>query len=325
MGEKNTIFQTVQIGVEAGATPGTPVAANRKLVACSIIPKDRTESDAFRALGSKYPSFVTINKEWTECAIEGRPTYNELTYLLSSLLRTPTPAQQGGTAAYLWTFDSNTSASDAGATFTVEQGDADTAWRAAGVRVSGLEMVFNRNECTLSGSAVGEAIETGITLTAAPTVLTPLPVMPGHLSFKTAATRAGLTGASAMTRSFSMSFNLTDKVGLAWPVGQDPIAVEGAPSIGAKLKLATDSVGMGMIATMRAGTTAWFRITGRGALIASTYYNQIEIDFPAQIMEPGDFGDHENVYALEYGLQLVHDATWGKSFEIRLTNTLTAL
>ena len=71
---------------------GTPVAANRKLLACSIVPKIRTEADAFRAMGNKYPSFVTINKEWSEHSIEGRPTYNEILYLLSSLLSQPTPA-----------------------------------------------------------------------------------------------------------------------------------------------------------------------------------------------------------------------------------------
>ena len=94
MGEKNTIFQNVQIGIESVA--GTPVAANRKLLACSIVPKIRTEADAFRAMGNKYPSFVTINKEWSEHSIEGRPTYNEILYLLSSLLSQPTPAQQAG-------------------------------------------------------------------------------------------------------------------------------------------------------------------------------------------------------------------------------------
>lgn len=323
MGEKNTIFQNVQIGIEG--TAGTPVAANRKLLACSIVPKIRTEADAFRAMGNKYPSFVTINKEWSEHSIEGRPTYNEILYLLSSLLSQPTPAQQAGTAAYLWTFDSATSAADAGKTLTVEQGDADTGWRAAGVRVSGLEFAFSRNKCSISGAAIGEQIETGITLTAAPTSLTPLPVLPAHLAFRTAATRAGLTGATALTRGFAASFSLTDKVGLAWPVGQDPIAVEGEPKIGAKLKLATDSNGMGMIATMRAGTTQWFRITAQGALIASTYYNKLEIDFAAQIMEPGEFGDQDNVYALEYGLQPIHDATWGKAFEIRVTTTTSTL
>ena len=43
------------------------------------------------------------------------------------------------------------------------------------------------------------------------------------------------------------------------------------------------------------------------------------------IMEPGEFGDQDNVYALEYGLQPIHDATWGKAFEIRVTTTTSTL
>jgi hypothetical protein len=113
-----------------------------------------------------------------------------------------------------------------------------------------------------------------------------------------------------------MEFSLGDKVGLAWPVGQSQVLVEGVPAVSAKLKLAADTVGVGYITNMRAGDTVWFRIKGTGALIASTYYQDFQLDFPAQIEAPGDFGDEGNIYALEYALKPIHDATWGKSFQI---------
>jgi hypothetical protein len=323
MGEKASIFQGVQIGVESEA--GTPVAASKKLLAVSVVPQPRTEADRFRALGNKYASFVTLNKEWSELAIDGKLTYNEILYLLGSLLSVPTPVQQGVTTAYKWTFISNTSAEDAGKTLTVEQGDANSAWRVAGARVTGLTMTFNRTEGSIQGSAIGEAIETGITLTASPTSLTPKPVLPAQMSFKMADTQAGLAGASAMTRGFSMEFSLTDKIGLAWPVGQDPVTVETEPSIQAKLKLATDTTGMGLIATMRNGVTKWFQIKATGALIESTYYYDFQLDFPAQIEAPGDMGDQEGIYALEYSLIPIHDATWGKSFQIDVIADVSAL
>jgi hypothetical protein len=121
------------------------------------------------------------------------------------------------------------------------------------MRVSGLEFTFNRQGVNVSGSAIGEALETGITLTAAPTSLTPKPILPSHLSLYLADTQAGLAGATALTRGFGLTWSLTDKFGLAWPVGQDPVMVEGAPKTEGKLKLATDTVGMGLIATMRSG------------------------------------------------------------------------
>lgn len=317
MGEKASIFQGVQIGVEA--TAGTPVAANRKLLSVSLVPGARTEADAFRARGNKYASFVTLNKEWSEAKIEGKMTYNEIIYLLISLLSQPTPVQQGVTTAYLWTFNSNTSSEDAGKSLTVENGDANSAWRAAGVRVSGLEFTFNRQGVNVSGNAIGEALETGVTLTASPTSLTPKPILPGHLSLYLADTQAGLAGATALTRGFGLTWSLTDKFGLAWPVGQDAVVVEGAPKAEGKLKLATDTVGIGLISTMRNGATKWVRIKAEGAIIESTYKYTFILDFPAQIRDLNDFLDEENLLLAEYGLEVIHDATWGKAFEIQVT------
>ena len=323
MGEKASIFQGVQVGVEA--TAGTPVAANKKLLAVSVVPNPRTEADAFKAQGNKYASFVTLNKEWAEANISGKLTYNEILYLLSSLLSVPTPVQQGGTTAYLWTFTSNTSGEDAGKTLTIEQGDANSAWRSAGMRVSGLEFTFNRNEVSVSGNAIGKAIETGVILTSSPTSLTPKPVLPAHLSFYLADTQAGLAGATALTRGFSLNWALNGKIAHAWPVGQDPVTVESAPTAEAKLKLATDTVGMGLISTMRAGSTKWVRVKGVGGLIASTYYYTFQIDFPAQIKDVSDFTDEDNLYLAEYSLEMVHDATWGKSFQITVTADVATL
>lgn len=323
MGEKASIFQSVQLGIEA--TPGIAVAANKKLTSISMVPGARVESDSFRAAGNKYASFVTVNKEWTETKIEGKLTYNEILYLLASLLNLPTPVQQGSTTAYLWTFISNTAAEDAGKTFTIEQGDANSAWRATGVRVSGLEFTFNRSGVTLSGSAVGNKLETNVTKTASPTSLTPKPILPAHLKFYLADTQAGLDGATALTRGFSLTWSLSDKIGQAWPVGQEPVTVEGAPKAEAKLKLATDTVGMGLIATMRAGSTKWIRIKAEGETIESVYKQTFQLDFPVQIKDVGDFSDEDNLYLVEYGMEIIHDAVWGKSFQILVTTNVSTL
>lgn len=323
MGEKASVFQVVQLGLEV--TAGTPVTATKKLLATSMAPGTRTETDPFRAVGNKYSSFATLVKEWTESKLDGRVTYNELLYLLGSMLSVPSPVQQGATAAYKWTFTSDTDGEDAGKTFTVEQGDGNNAWRAAGVRVSGLEMTFNRQGCTLSGSAIGEALETGVALSAGCTSLTPRPVLPSHLAIRLADTQAGLAGATPMTRGFSFTWSLTDKVALCWPVGQDPVLVEGPATLEGKLKLATDTVGMGLFATMRTGTTKWIQLKAEGATIASPYKYTLQLDAPYQIKDVGDFSDQDNIYAVEFSLEGIHDATWGKSFQFDITTDVTTL
>lgn len=323
MSEKASVFQTVQIGVED--TIGTPVAATLKLAATSINCGPRLEADAFRPLGVKYPSFVTPNKEWSEFSIDGKITYNEICYLLASLISEPTPVQQGATAAYKWTFTSDTDGEDAGIGLTIERGDANNAWEIPGGRVSGLTLTFNRNECSIAGSGFGEKIDTDAELTAGLSPLEAVPVLPTQLSFKMADTQAGLDGASAMTRGFSLVWELTNKAGLAWPVGQDPVSVELVPNLRARLRVATDATGLGLIANMRAGTTKWFRVKATGAEIADPYYYDFQLDFPAQILNPSDPSDEEGIDVIEYEMAGVHDATWGKSFQIDIINKLTEL
>ena len=271
------------------------------------------------------PRLLPLMKEWSEVNISGEMTYNEIVYLFASLLHYAAPVQQGATAAYKWTFGSNTSAEDIGKTFTIEQGDANSAWRVAGVRVSGLTLDFSRNGISVSGNAIGEQFETGITLTSTPTSLAAVPMLPTQMKFYEASTQAGLAGATAMTRGFSLQWTLTDKFGLAWPVGQDPVAVEGEPKNSAKLRVATDATGMAHIADLRAATTRWFRVELIGALIASTYYHKFTLDFPAQVDALSDFSDLDNVYVAEFGLLPIHDATWTKAMNIEIITNLSAL
>lgn len=323
MTEKATIFQTVQIGIETVA--GTPVSANKKLLACSIIPKASIESESFRPIGNKYPSFAVLNKEWSESTIEGKLTYNEILYLLSSLISQPTPVQQGTTSAYKWTFVSNTSTEDTGKTFTVEQGDGNTAWRAAGVRVSGISFTLNRNECSISGTAIGEPIETDITMTSNPSSLTPKLVLPAHLKLYMADSQSGLNSASPASRGFSLTWELTNKIGLAFPIGQDPVTVEIEPTLQATLRVATDTTGLSLWSNLRGGTTKWFRIKAEGDTIEETYKYTFQIDFPAQVLNVGEFSDNEGIYVIDYTLQGIHDATWNKAFSIDVITNVQAL
>lgn len=318
-----TVFQGVQVGVEE--TPGTPVAANKKLLAVSMKPSPQVETKPFRPMGNKYASFASLNKEWSRVSIDGQPTFNEIVYLLASLLHYSTPAQQASTTAYKWSFGSNTSSADVGKTFTIEQGDANNAWRVSGAKISGLTFNFGRNEITVSGDAIGEQFETGITMTASPTSLAPLPILPTMLKFYTADTQAGLATAQALTNSFSMTWSLVDKFALSWPVGQDPEAVEGEPNYSSRITVATDAAGMAFITTMRNAATKWFRIEAIGGTIADTYKHKFTLDFPAQIEAVGDLTDLDNAYTVDFGLLPIHDATWGKSMSLEIITNLATL
>ncbi len=162
MTERATVFQTVQIGVET--TPGTAVAATKKLSAIDFQIGPNIETKTYQALGQKFAALVVPTKEWTKLKLSGPITYTELVYLMASALAYAAPAQQGGTAAYKWTSAPDTDGEDTRKTFTVEQGSALRAHKSAGALIAGLELVFSRDGCEVSGDLIGKALTDDIHL-----------------------------------------------------------------------------------------------------------------------------------------------------------------
>lgn len=93
MTDRASIFQGVQIGKESGAAPGTEVDADVLLPSLAIEPGISLESKKYRPTGGKLPTIVVPNKEWTEASLSGPLTYNELPYLLASVLNYAAPAR----------------------------------------------------------------------------------------------------------------------------------------------------------------------------------------------------------------------------------------
>lgn len=327
MAERATVFQTVQIGVEA--TAGTGVAANKKLTATSISPAIKLEANKFRALGNKFATIMAPGKEWVSAKIEGAPSYNELAYLLSSLVSYAAPVQQGGSIAYLWTFNPATAALDVVKTLTVEQGSSVRAHKFAYGQINGLEINFSRAGIELSGEMLGNALQDGITMTGTPTEIALKPILPTQVNVYLADTYVGLPG-TALTRVISAGWSFKDKYGPLFALASAggtgfSAVVEKEPTLTGKLKVQADAAGMGLVTQMRAGSTKFMRIEAVGELIASTYYYTLRIDLAGKVSEPSEFSDEDGVYAIEWNLEGVHDATWGFATQLLLTNILTAL
>ena len=154
MSERTTITQVTQIGVEA--TPGTAVAATKKLGATSIEPSIQAEIQTFRPAGVKFNTIGVLGKEWTEASIEGPASYTDLAYLFAGALNYAAPVQQAGTTAYLWTFTPSHTAEDTVKTFTVERGSAVRAGRFSYGTVNEVGLSFSRESVDVSGSILGQ-------------------------------------------------------------------------------------------------------------------------------------------------------------------------
>lgn len=322
MAEKAAVFQTSQIGVQSAyGTAGTP---NKKLGAIDLTIIPRNEAEEVRPLGMKYATGVSQNKEWSEVRIGGKPAFQDLVYILSGLLHYTAPTQQAATAAYSWPFVSNTTAADEGKYFTVIQGDSVNSWQVKDVKFASLSLSFARNGIGINGVGYGGAIDT-TSSKVTPTVIQSVPITPAITKIKLADTQAGLAGAAAFCRSFSLNWDLTDKFSLAWPIGCDPFDVEGTPNYSAKITVATNADGMALVGKLRDGSTKWIRVEAEGPTIEGAYKHKLTMDFPVKISELGDMSEQEKLWVIQFGLQPIHDATWGKAMNIEIITSLASL
>ena len=332
MAERASVFESVNIGVEAVGTPGVEVDANRKMEAWSIVPSRAGAIDPFRPDGTKFISLVTVGKEHTEAKIEGILDYANLVYLLAGLVQyAGLPADNGGTPnAYTWTFVPDTDGPDTVKTYTVEKGSSVRAHQFEYGQVTGLEFSFNANDSAigLSGDMIGNELRDGITLTTTPTLIEAVPVLPEHCAVKLAATQAGLAGAAELTRLLNLNWHYTGKYGLLNNISTEDsfvATVELPGELGGTFMVEADTTGMGFLTQARAGTLYWIDITFTGATISAGATYLIQIQMPIYLTNLGDLSDSDGVVAAEWAYQATHDVTWTKALDISVVNEVSAL
>lgn len=329
MADRSSIFELTHIGIET--TPGTAVTPTRTLAGISVEPELKPTVKTFRPLGNKFLTAATKTREWTECKLSGVPTYNEIVYLLSSLITGASAAQQGGTTAYLWTFSPSSTAGDSPKTLTVEQGSSVRAHQFAYAMVTELSMTFSRadDSVELSGQLFGQQITDGYTLTGSPTQLTLQPISPEDVTVYLADTQATLATADASTRVLKVEVKVGDRHKQVWTLNQSQTGyvanVEGTPSAEMKLLVEADSNGMALLTTMRNGAKKFCRVKAVGGTIVDSYSYTLQIDWCGFVDKVGKYEDKDGVYAIEFTLSAAHDTTWGKALEFQVQNELSAL
>jgi hypothetical protein len=316
----------VQIGVESGAGSA---AANKKLNSLGFKPAVKAEIATFRPMGTKYPTMTALGKEWVVSPFEGKLTFSESIYPLASGCDGGSVQSLGGSpAAYRWYFGSDVDGADTPAKFTVEQGDSTRAHRFSNGLVTGLTFDFSRSEVKISGDMIGKALVDDITMTATPTAIELVPVLPKQVSVYLDDLGADL-GDTLLTRALTASWALTDRFGPVWTLNSAEASfaahVETEPKPTVKLKLEADAAGMALLATMRAGSTKFMRILAEGATISGGNKYTLQIDSALQVANVSEFSDEDGVFAIEWEFTMVYDATWGKVFEVQVINKQSAL
>jgi hypothetical protein len=334
--ERSTISQSVQIGVET--TPGTGVAATRRLGSIGFEMGIQTEISGQRPIGQKYASLQILGKEWTEADVSGAPVYTELPYIFSSLIDTGVVTQimdaATPTGAYRWVFESDTFGEDAPKTFTIEQGSAARAHRVTNAILSDWNMEWSREEISLGGTALARALEDGVTLTAGATGLDQIPVKPTDLSVYLDPTHTAL-GSTKMVRALSGEVSLESRYVPLWVVDRAQpsfvTTLEGEPELTFSLVLMADAQGMAPLTAMRAGETRFLRLEAVGPVIypgngtSTTQRHKMVIDIAGQISEPQEFEDADGVFAIGWEFTGVHSPAWTRAFRVEVITTLATL
>jgi hypothetical protein len=327
MPERSSLNQNIQIGVEA--TPGTPVAALKRLTALGIEPSPQVEATQFRPIGSKFNALSTLGKEWVESALTGKLTYTEIVYALSSVVTTGTITTPVS-GATKWDFTPNDRSDDSPKTFTVEHGSAVRADRFSYGIITELGMTFNRSAVDLTGAMLGRALTDSITMTPAATAVPLVPVLPTQVSVYIDPTAAGL-GTTKMLRMLSAEFTLGTRYGPVWVLDAAQPSfvnhVETAPDLTMTMTLEADSQGMALLQSMRDGVQKFVRVEAIGGNIpgAPTQPYKFDLDMSLAISNTGGFSDAEGVYAIQFSGIGITDPTWNKTLDISVINDVATL
>ena len=338
MAERSAISQVVQIGVES--TSGTPVAATRRLQATDIRLAPEVDGRRFRPSGQKFPTLAYLTKESAVGDITGDAAYNELPYLLSSLMGASSPAvaqvmdSATPTGGYTWTFTPSPFTEDTIKTFTVERGSAVRAHRAAYVMVRELGLSITREAAELTGSVMGQRIGDGITLTPSGVLSqAAVPIRPTEVDIYLDPT-SGALGTTKLTRALGFDFTLGDRFGGVWPLdsSQPSFAahVETEPTLEATLRLEADTQGMGLLTALRANTTQYLRLKCTGPTIYTggvTVTHKLQLDMCVNVEDTGGFDESDGLETVEWNLTGVTDPAWGtgKAVTAQVVTNLAAL
>lgn len=327
MAERASVFGQCQLGVET--VNGTSVAANKLLTSFDIIETAAVDVDVYRPQGNKYPTVAVAGKDMTTARITGKPTYSELIYPFSSLLGAATITGPNGDGAYTHTYNPAATAADAFKSYTVERGSAAAAEKFTYGLFSQIGLNFDRDRADLSGAMIGQALTTGITLTATPTTIPLTPISPKEFSVYADTTSAGL-GTTKLGRLLRGNFQFgAGKYNPLWVVdAAQPsfvAVVESTPAATFTALFEADTAGMAFLANVRAGDTRFVRIQAVGPLIAGASNYKLTMDMAAKFGRPSEFRDEAGVYAYELTWNLVYDATWTKALQVVLINVQATL
>jgi hypothetical protein len=336
--ERAIATSIVQIAPEV--TPGTAVAATKRLSSLSLALASDADVAFQGPTGYLFDTTSVVNREWATSDVSGLPNYCELQYPLSSLMGTAvitTPPD--GALTRDWVFNIQHNRQGTIKTFTVEQGDVDanTAERAAYCFFNALDMSFSREGGTdLGGQMMGQIVDYGFTLTDPLTVtgLPQVPIQPNEVNVYLDLD-SGDIGTTQWVDAFTIGWSIGDRWNVGYPLNRSKpsfdrhFATKPDPTM--TFSVANNPAGRELIDYFRSRQTIFIRIDALGPLIESVgagptdYFYMYQQDMAVQLSAAFSPADINGLATLDWTGRIVYDPTWDKALTAKIRNNQTAL
>lgn len=328
MPERATAVQAAQIGVET--TPGTAVTASKRLLSVGFKQGIKVDTKAEMSQGFKLPTAVSIGKDWTEGTFDGYAGYNDLAYLLSSVLLGVTPSGAG--VDKTWSFVPAVRSSDVPKTFTLELGDANTRFsRTTHNVVTDLSLSWAKENIALSGSYMGRSLTDQTGALGAATDVANVIMQPGDTDFYLDTTSGGL-GTTRLTRVIKAKLDIKGRWSPSFfaDSSEDSFTTitEKGLDVTLGMTLAADAAGMGLLTPYKAGQILYPRWRTVGPATGGASPHTFTFDMAGRITKAFEpLADVDGIYAYDLEMKAVLDPGWsgGRGLVATLINTLGAL
>ncbi|WP_375425494.1 hypothetical protein [uncultured Friedmanniella sp.] len=314
MSARSYVEQRAQYGKEATAGTAVPATSRPSTGKLEFNPKQDTERD--RSSGEYVDNLVYVKRETSEGSLEGVACYNGLTDQLALAFGAPTTTVVVADKAFKHEYVLSASRP----TWTVQVGDAVSAFEVAGVIAKSVEFELGNNsgDSSFKMELEGGAITDGITRTAGSTKLPARPVLGGTAkvyvdpTFEELGTTL-LAGGLKETIKFG---DLADLIRLVGGYTTVNTAIDGT----VELLSVADTAGRSFLASLRTSTPRYVRIETTGLVLDGAVKEKLTFDFCVN-GESHERGEEDAVYAATNGLRIVVDAN-GFSHKVTLVNSV---
>lgn len=319
--------ELVQIGVET--TPGTAVAATKRLSATMVSLRPSASVSLFTPSGSILPGVAAEDNRWVTGEMSGRPTYDELTWILAAHLTAPTTTTPTGATnarQHDFTFSGTTTLNPR--SFTIEQGSVGggaVSVRAAYCRVNTLSLTFSRNQIELSGSVLGRDWTTGFSMTSlTDSAAYPLvPILGKQLDLYFADTFTGLGSATRYDGGFQIAIEFPERFARVDTINSQvsgfAALVEQVIEPRVTLRLTVhDAMTQDLYSKLSQGSKKFVRLQATGPLIETGQNYLFRMDLALFVADAPNYTDDQNVRVTEWNCVIANDPN---SVAIRLVNT----